>query len=115
MPAAAYSTLMMAQPKEGQMKSTLGLAAITVVLAIVSPAAWALQLVQSAADPQPDAITVEDLKEVYLLCERTAFAGAMSADDAMACSVIYEDLKRLGFHGDAARLREWSAPLLGIR
>lgn len=96
------------------MKSTLGSAAIAVVVATV-PAAWALQLVQSATDPQPDAITVEDLKEVYLLCERTALAGAMSADDAMACSVVYEDLKRLGFHGDAARLREWSAPLLGIR
>lgn len=97
------------------MKSTLGPAAIAVVVATASPAfaAGALQFVQSAAEP--DAVTVEDLKEVYLLCERTAFAGTMSADDAMACSVVYEDLKRLGFHGDAARLREWSAPFLGIR
>lgn len=98
-------------------KSTLGPAAIAVVIATASPtfAAWGFQFVQSADKSQPDAVTVEELKEVYLLCEQTALAGAMSAEEAMACSVIYEDLKRLGFHGDAARLRDWSAPLLGIR
>ena len=99
------------------MKSTLGPAAIAVVVGSASAAfaACELQLVQLAAAPQPGAVTVEDLKEIYLLCERAALAGAMSAEEVMACSVIYEDLKRLGFDGDAALLRDWSAPLLGIR
>lgn len=70
---------------------------------------------QGAIDPPAEGATsIEELKAAYLRCELAALRSVLSGEEAMACSVIYEELKRVGFDGDAGRLREWSAPFLGI-
>ena len=67
-----------------------------------------------AGPPSQGVAALEDLKEAYLRCERAALTSALSGEEAMACSILYEELKRTGFGGNAGRLREWSAPLLGL-
>lgn len=62
--------------------------------------------------PADQTAAIEELKETYLRCELAALSRVMAGEDAMACSVAYEELKRIAFGGDAGRLRDWSAPLL---
>ncbi|MGE0500993.1 MAG: hypothetical protein AB7I79_04950 [Rhizobiaceae bacterium] len=59
-----------------------------------------------AASPTP-ALHIERLKRTYVACERAAATRVMGSGDAIHCSSVYEELKRLAFGGDYARLKEW--------
>ncbi len=50
---------------------------------------------------------IEDLKAVYLVCERSALVGNLGDDSKMQCSIYYETLKERAFGGSFNRLREW--------
>lgn len=52
-------------------------------------------------------MTIDELKSVYLECERGAVLGKLAGDDYAACAVIYEDLKRRAFHGNYSELKVW--------
>lgn len=51
---------------------------------------------------------VEELKVVYLNCNREALAGRLDGGAIMGCSMVYEALKQKAFGGDFARLLTWS-------
>lgn len=53
-------------------------------------------------------ISIEELKQTYLHCERRALVERISTNDIILCSVVYEDLKRLAFDGDWVMLWTWS-------
>lgn len=50
---------------------------------------------------------VHSLKAAYLLCERAATERLLGIDDAARCSVIYEELLKVGFGGNFKRLLAW--------
>ncbi len=50
---------------------------------------------------------VPSLKAAYLRCERAATEHLLGAVDAANCSVIFEELLKLGFDGDFKRLLAW--------
>lgn len=50
---------------------------------------------------------VRSLKAVYLRCDRAATERLLSMGEAANCSVIYEELLRVGFGGDFKRLLAW--------
>lgn len=47
------------------------------------------------------------LKAAYLRCERAATERLLGMGDAADCSLVYEELLRLGFGGDFRRLLAW--------
>ncbi|SEL60655.1 hypothetical protein SAMN05443999_106207 [Roseovarius azorensis] len=61
----------------------------------------------------PMPLSVDDLKQTYLDCERRALAGRIATDEIMPCSVVYEELKRRGFDGNWVKLWHWSQRALG--
>ena len=72
-----------------------------------------VSLMSPAALAQPDrngpeAVTVSQLKEIYLDCDRRAVGGSLNSSEIAGCSVIYEELKRRAFGGDFEKLRAWS-------
>jgi len=55
-----------------------------------------------------EAVSIEDLKCVYLSCSREASDGGLTGMGIMQCSIVYETLKRRAFGGDFDRLLAWS-------
>ena len=71
-----------------------------------------LALAVLAAVAQPDrshlaAVTVDELKLVYLECDRRASSALLDAADAAHCSSIHEELKQRAFGGDWNRMLAW--------
>ena len=91
-------------------------AAITVTLAAVAPAdayADGISVDGTRAQYNPFAPTrsgasIEDLKRLYLECDRVSVARLLTQGEAMLCSTVYEALKRHAFDGDFDRLLAWS-------
>ncbi|MDO9166454.1 MAG: hypothetical protein Q7U13_10140 [Rhodoferax sp.] len=86
---------------------TLSIAATTTALLL-------LTLFASNLRAQPpngtDAATVREvrsLKAAYLRCDRAATERLLDLGEAANCSVIYEELLRVGFGGDFKRLLAW--------
>lgn len=50
---------------------------------------------------------VRSLKAAYLRCDRAATERLLSMGEAANCSVIHEELLRVGFGGDFKRLLAW--------
>lgn len=50
---------------------------------------------------------IDQLKRVYLGCERAASFGDLGTEGVMECSIAYEELKRRAFDGDFRRLKAW--------
>jgi len=53
-------------------------------------------------------VPIDELKRVYLSCDRAAISGRLSIAGIMYCSIVYEELKRRGFDGDFDKLLAWS-------
>ena len=79
------------------------------------PLAYTLTLaavVSTASTAQPDrshlaALTVDELKLMYLECDRRARQTMLGSAEAAHCSMAYEELKQRGFGGDFGRLLAW--------
>ena len=54
-----------------------------------------------------DLFEVRSLKTAYLRCDRAATERLLDMGEAATCSVIYEELLRVGFGGDFKRLLAW--------
>ena len=72
----------------------------------------ALAVVSAASTAQPDrtylaALTVDELRLVYLECDRRAGRTLMGAAEAAHCSMAAEELRQRGFGGDFGRLLAW--------
>ncbi len=72
----------------------------------------ALAVVSTASTAQPDrsqlaALTLDELKLVYLECDRRAGQTLLSVTEAVHCSMAAEELKQRGFGGDFGRLLAW--------
>jgi hypothetical protein len=52
-------------------------------------------------------VSIGELKEAYLACERATGSRALAGSEAMQCSVVYEELKRRAFAGDFNMLLAW--------
>ena len=73
---------------------------------------FALAVVSTASTAQPDrshlaALTVDELKYMYLDCNRRAAQTLLGAGEAADCSMVAEELKQRGFGGDFGRLLAW--------
>lgn len=73
---------------------------------------FALAVVSTASTAQPDrsylaARTVDELKLMYLECDRRAGQTLLGAAEAAHCSMAAEELKQRGFGGDFGRLVAW--------
>jgi len=72
----------------------------------------ALSVVSTASTAQPDrshlaALTVDELRHIYLECDRRAAQTLLGAAEAAHCSMAAEELKQRGFGGDFGRLLAW--------
>lgn len=85
-------------------------------LSIAATIAASLLLAAPASNPRaqpPDGThaavdhDVLGLKGAYLRCDRAATERLLGAGDAATCSVIYEELLKVGFGGDFKRLLAW--------
>lgn len=73
------------------------------LVALMAPLAHA-----QSSSPLPEAVSIDELKNLYLGCERAALAGSLDGEAVMHCSVAYEELKRRAFGGDFQSLKAWS-------
>ena len=78
--------------------SSLACLAATTFLAAASPA---------------ERMTVGELKETYLACERAAIMNTIEPAGIMECSVVSETLKARAFDGSFRALKAWSDAHLG--
>lgn len=92
-----------------------GTAAISVTLAAIAPGdAYANDSVDSNKTqsspflPTSSGASIEDLKRLYLECDRASIAQRLTQGEVMFCSIVYEALKRHAFDGDFDRLLAWS-------
>jgi hypothetical protein len=71
--------------------------------------AWAAPMAhsQSANGALKDA-PIDELKRVYLACDRAAISGELDTAGIMQCSIVYEELKRRAFGGNFDKLLAWS-------
>jgi hypothetical protein len=53
-------------------------------------------------------VTIEELKTIYLSCDREAMRARLTNAMIMQCSVVYEELKWRAFDGDFEKLLAWS-------
>lgn len=53
-------------------------------------------------------VSIDELKSLYLMCDRAAVGGQLSSAAIMQCSVVYEELKRRAFGGDFGKMLAWS-------
>lgn len=72
----------------------------------------ALAVVSTASTAQPDrshlaALTVDELKLLYLECDRSAGQTLLGAAEAAHCSMVHEELNQRGFGGDFRKLLAW--------
>lgn len=65
------------------------------------------QSVASNEKPFPMNLTPLLLQRVFLACDRAASRARLAMEDALQCSVVYEELKRRVFAGDDDRLLAW--------
>jgi hypothetical protein len=52
-------------------------------------------------------VPIEELKSVYLSCDRAAISGGLDTAAIMQCAAVYEELKRRAFGGDFDKLLAW--------
>jgi hypothetical protein len=88
---------------------------MTILASSASLAAQALILIALPSGEAPPAraqssmeIPVDELKDLYLSCERAALTGDLGTDDVMQCSLIYEQLKQRAFENDFQSIRDWT-------
>ncbi len=74
---------------------------------LVVASAFGLVMAATAVNAEPPGLDVADLKQAYLECERAAQSNGLDAAGVVACSMIYQDLKRQGFGGSYRLLHEW--------
>ena len=72
----------------------------------------ALAVVSTASTAQTDrshlaAVTVDELKLMYLECDRRAGQTLLGSSEAAHCSMVFEELKQRGFGGDFRHLLAW--------
>ena len=72
----------------------------------------ALAAASSVSTAQPDrshlaALTVEELRLMYLECDRRAGQTLLGAAEAADCSMAAEELKQRAFGGDFGQLLAW--------
>jgi hypothetical protein len=84
----------------------LAQAALGVMLIAIVPSMASVHAQGHAS--APGALSIEQLKDFYLGCERDAAAGALATEDVMHCSIAYEELKHRAFDGDFKRIRAWT-------
>jgi len=84
------------------MKST-GIRALTALIVVLST-----PVLGQVADEEIEALSAEQLKRVYLACEREDVRGGLDSGSVAQCSIIYERLKAHAFEGDFERLFAWS-------
>lgn len=78
------------------------------VFALGLPAEGALAAQGQAADSELKDVSVDELKRLYLSCDRAASEARLNTTGIMRCSVVYEELKLRAFGGDYDKLRAWS-------
>lgn len=77
------------------------------VLAVFATAALAANA-QTQPDPQElRTVPVDQLKVMYLQCERQAAGAVLDPADAAQCSMVNEELLARGFDGSFSRLLAW--------
>lgn len=77
------------------------------VLAVFATAALAANA-QAQFDPQElRTVPVDQLKVMYLRCDREAAGAVLAPADAAECSMVDEELLARGFDGDFSRLLAW--------
>lgn len=86
----------------GAFKVVVGFVAL-LLIALTLPAAHSQSL-----DAELKEVPIDELKRVYLSCDRAADSGQLNTGGIMYCSMVYEELKRRAFGGDFARLLAWS-------
>jgi hypothetical protein len=69
----------------------------------------AMALPSRSSEARNEAISLAELKRVYLACEHAAGKGELDTGEIIGCSRAYEDLKRRAFGGDFKLLRAWLA------
>ena len=69
--------------------------------------AFGFVVAATAVNAEPPGLEVADLKQAYLECERAAQSNGLDAAGIVACSMIYQNLKRQGFGGSYRLLHEW--------
>lgn len=77
----------------------------TAVLAMLAGAGLAAQAQSDRTDLH--VVPVDQLKAMYLRCERSAASGLVDVGDAAQCSAVEEELLGRGFGGDFSRLLQW--------
>lgn len=83
--------------------------ALVAVCAALGPALSAAAAPRAVAgEVEVEALSIAELKRVYLACDQAAADGRLTSAGVMQCSVVYEHLKRRAFGGDFERLRVWS-------
>ena len=86
------------------MKTRQGIASVALMLAaLAAPAAYG-QSTQEALK----GMSVDELKQVYLLCDSATNNGRLDTAGIMQCSIVYEELKQRAFGGDFEALFAWS-------
>ena len=75
----------------------------------------ALQSAHAGDPARVRAMSIAELKGVYLGCEQSSTESRLDTGDVMYCSLVYEELKEKGFGGEFWRIRSWlegqSAPM----
>jgi hypothetical protein len=79
------------------------LAACIPLFALLSTAA-----VHSQSSEPHLQLPIDQLKHVYLACEREAAKGGLDTSEIMQCSVLYEELKRRAFDSNFKLLKTWA-------
>jgi hypothetical protein len=92
--------------RRGEIMKRIGHVAhlLVIVVAMLRP-------VPAVGQPDTDALrgmTIDELKRIYLRCDRAATRHRLSAGAIAACSVVYEELKWRAFDGDFEKLLAWS-------
>jgi hypothetical protein len=75
------------------------------IAALLAVAGLAAQAQPDRSDLHP--VPVDQLKNMYLQCERQASSSALDAGDAADCSMVSEELLARAFDGDFSRLLQW--------
>jgi len=88
--------------------ATPSLIAAAICLCFAAPAVLAQEgKPVTGSLPQKSASSAEQLKAIFLDCDRQASAGLLDMGVAVYCSLAYEELKRSVFDGDFNRLMAW--------
>jgi hypothetical protein len=85
-----------------------GIRALTALIVVLSTPVFSTPALGQVADEEIEALSVEHLKQVYLVCEREDVRGGLDSGSVAQCSIVYERLKQRAFEGDFERLFAWS-------